>query len=380
MAEKDYYKLLGVDKSASSDEIKKAFRKLALKCHPDKNQGNKAAEEKFKEINEAYEILKDEQKRAAYDKYGSEGVRNSGGGGGFHSQTGGFEDFSDVFGDIFGDFMGRGGQSSGRDRSAHLRGSDLRYNLEIDLEDSFTGIKKNIKFKTDVKCDGCDSKGSKSGGTTNCASCHGAGKVRYQQGFFMMEKTCASCAGSGVKIKDPCTKCRGNGRFKKEKNISVNIPAGIEEGSKMKVSSEGEAGIRGAQSGDLYIYVSIRNHTFYERDGKDLHCSIPVKMVTAITGGTIDVPTIDKKIAKISIVPGTQHFSKLRLKGKGMPVLHSPRKGDLYIKINIEMPIKITSKQKELLEEFDAIGESGANPKSETFFTKVKNFVSDIKK
>ena len=379
MTEKNYYKILGVNKDASADEVKKAFRKLALKHHPDKNQGNKESEKKFKEINEAYEILKDDQKRAAYDRYGSAGFQNSGSG--FQSQAGGFEDFADVFGDIFGDFMGRGGPSSKQQRANQFRGSDLRYNTEITLENAYKGLDRNIKFRTAIKCDECTGKGTKAKtGTTNCNACHGSGKVRYQQGFFMIEKVCASCSGSGVMIKDPCKKCRGEGRYEKEKSLSIHIPKGIDNGAKIRVSGEGEAGVRGAVAGDLYIHISVKPHEFYQRDHANLHCSVPVKMTTAVLGGYIEIPTIDGNIAKINVPTGTQFGTKLRMQNKGMPIINSSRNGDIYVNVNVELPIKVTSKQKELLEEFDKINQAGANPKSEGFFDKVKNFVSDFNK
>ena len=379
MAEKNYYKTLGVNKDASADEIKKAFRKLALKHHPDKNQGNKESEKKFKEINEAYEILKDDQKRAAYDKYGSAGFQNSGGG--FHSQAGGFEDFADVFGDIFGDFMGRGSSSPKQQRENQFRGSDLRYNTEITLENAYKGLNRNIKFRTAVKCDECDGKGTKAKtGTTTCNTCNGSGKVRYQQGFFMIEKVCTSCSGSGVIIKDPCKTCKGEGRYEKEKNLSIHIPKGINNGAKIRISGEGEAGVRGAAPGDLYIHISVKPHEFYQRDNANLHCSVPIKMTTAVLGGYIEIPTIDGNIAKINVPSGTQFGTKLRMQNKGMPIMNSSRNGDIYVNVNVELPIKVTSKQKELLEEFAKIKQTGANPKSEGFFDKVKNFVSDFNK
>ncbi|WPX96195.1 molecular chaperone DnaJ [Candidatus Bandiella euplotis] len=382
MAEKDYYKTLGVNREASSDEIKKAFRKLALKHHPDKNQGNKESEKKFKEINEAYEVLKDEQKRAAYDRYGAEGAQNfnRAGGGGFQGQAGGFEDFADVFGDIFGDFVGRRGGSSSAKRQ-NSNGADIRYNTEISLEEAYTGVKCNVKFRVAGVCGECNASGTKSkNGTVDCSTCHGSGKVRYQQGFFMIEKTCVNCAGSGVTIKDPCVKCKGQGRYEQEKNLSVQIPAGISDGAKIRVAKEGEAGIRGGAAGDLYIYVSIMAHDFYQRENENLYCSVPIKMVTAILGGSIEIPTIDGNVAKVNITPGTQSGAKLRLQGKGMPIMQTSKYGDLYINIGVELPVKVTAKQRELLEEFDKIHQSGANPKTEGFFAKMKNFVSDIKK
>ena len=379
MAEKNYYKTLGVNKDASADEIKKAFRKLALKHHPDKNQGNKESEKKFKEINEAYEILKDDQNRAAYDKYGSAGFQNSGGG--FHSQAGGFEDFADVFGDIFGDFMGRESSSSKQQRENQFRGSDLRYNTEITLENAYKGLNRNIKFRTAVKCDECDGKGTKAKTEpTTCNTCKGSGKERYQQGFFMIERICTSCSGSGVIIKDPCKTCKGEGRYEKEKNLSIHIPKGINNGAKIRISGEGEVGVRGAAPGDLYIHISVKPHEFYQRDNANLHCSVPIKMTTAVLGGYIEIPTIDGNIAKINVPSGTQFGTKLRMQNKGMPIMNSSRNGDIYVNVNVELPIKVTSKQKELLEEFAKINQTGANPKSEGFFDKVKNFVSDFNK
>lgn len=379
MAEKDYYKTLEVNKNATPDEIKKAFRKLALKHHPDKNQGKKESEKKFKELNEAYEVLKDPQKKAAYDRYGSAGVNNSASG--FSSQAGGFEDFADVFGDIFGDFMGRGKNSSQSNRESQFRGADLRYNTEITLKDAYKGLNRNIKFRTACKCDECSGRGTKAKtGTKACSTCHGSGKVRYKQGFFMIEKACASCSGSGVIIKDPCDKCRGEGRYEKEKSLSVHIPKGIDNGAKIRVANEGEAGIRDAQAGDLYIYISIKPHEFYQRENANLHCTVPIKMTTAVLGGFIEIPTMDGNIAKVNVPGGTQFGTKLRMQLKGMPIINSTRYGDIYVHVNVELPIKVTEKQKELLEEFDKINQSGSNPKSEGFFAKVKSFVSDLKK
>jgi molecular chaperone DnaJ len=381
MASKDYYKTLGVSKSASSDEIKKAFRKLALKYHPDKNQGDNKSEDKFKEINEAYETLKDNKKRSVYDKYGSAGAQAGSRAGGFHGQAGGFNDFADIFGDIFGDFTGGGARSRRQENSKEFRGSDLQYNTTITLEDAYKGLKHNIKFRTETLCETCSGSGTKSkSGSATCHTCNGIGKVRHQQGFFMIEKTCGTCSGDGVVIKDPCNKCRGSGRYEKDKSLSISIPAGIDSGVKLKITGEGEAGIRGARAGDLYVHITVKRHEFYQRDGEDLHCSVPIKMTTAVLGGTIEVPTIDGSIAKVNIMHGTQYGSKLRLNGKGMPFMKSSRLGNLYIHINVELPVKVTSKQKKLLEEFDVMNEGGSNPKTEGFFAKVKNFVSDVGK
>jgi molecular chaperone DnaJ len=378
MENKDYYKTLGVAKDADAATIKKSFRKLAMQYHPDRNKGDKGSEKKFKEINEAYEILKDDQKRAAYDRYGTANFQNTGG---FHGQAGGFDDISDVFGDIFGDFMGGGRRSSRPEAQQNLRGSDLKYNTSITLEEAYKGLKRKIKFTTLSACGDCNSKGSKSDkGNKPCSACRGSGKQRMQQGFFMIEKTCQTCAGMGTVISDPCNKCHGQGRVQKEKNLVVDIPAGVDDGARIRLSGEGEAGIRGAQSGDLYIGVGVKEHEFYQRERSNLYCEIPIKMVTAILGGEVEIPTLDGKIAKISIPAETQPGSKLRLKGKGMTAIRSVRHGDLYININVELPKKVSARQKELLQEFDKLNQTGANPETDSFFAKVKNFVADIGK
>ena len=381
MSEKNYYDILGVKRNAGPDEIKKSFRKLALKYHPDKNQGDKNSEQKFKEINEAYEILKDNKKRAQYDKYGSSAFQH--GSHGFNTQSSGFEDFADVFGDIFGDFMGRSNRegSTRQKKESQFRGADLRYNMEIKLEDSYAGVNKNIKFRAAFKCEKCWGYGTNvKKSQITCETCRGSGKMRLQQGFFMIEKTCTNCSGSGFIIKDPCRQCSGEGRYQKEKNLSVRIPKGVDNGSKVRMHGEGEAGMYGAQAGDLYIYISVESHEFYKRDGADLHCSVPVKMTVSVLGGSIEIPTIDGNIAKINIPQGTQYGTKLRIQKKGMPKINSARYGDTYVHINVELPVKISSRQKELLEEFDKINQFGTSPKTEGFFTKVKKFVADLKR
>jgi len=379
MENKDYYKTLEIAKDADSAAVKKAFRKLAMQHHPDRNKGDKGSEKKFKEINEAYEVLKDDQKRAAYDKYGTANFQNTGGS---HRHEGGFDDLSDVFGDIFGDFIGGGGRRSSRSEAQQkLRGSDLKYSTVISLEEAYEGLKRKIKFSALFSCSPCNSKGSKSNaGNKQCYSCRGSGKQRMQQGLFMIEKTCQTCAGMGTIISDPCSQCRGHGRFQKETNLVVDIPAGIDDEARIKLQGKGEAGIRGAQSGDLYISISIKEHEFYQRERSNLYCEIPIKMVTAILGGDVEIPTLDGKVAKISIPPKTQSGSKLRLKGKGMPVVRSAYHGDLYININVELPNKVSIKQKELLQEFDKLNQMGANPETDSFFAKVKNFVTSIRK
>jgi molecular chaperone DnaJ len=382
MAKKDdYYKTLGVEKNASADELKKAYRGLAMKYHPDKNPDDKVAEQKFKEINEAYDVLKDEQKRAAYDRYGHSAFENGGGGGG--SQWGGFggfdgsAQFSDIFGDLFGDL---GGMRGGASQQQKARGSDLRYNLQISLEDAFKGKQETIRFSTSVACSGCKATGS-AGGTdaTTCSTCRGSGRIRAQQGFFTIERTCHSCQGMGKVIKDPCKQCGGSGRSNKEKTLQVTIPAGVENGTRIRLAGEGEAGLRGAPTGDLYLFVSIASHPFFTLEGTDIHCKIPVKMTTAALGGSIEVPSIDGTRAKVTITAGTQTGNKFRLKAKGMSVMRSKHRGDMYISVIVETPVNLSKRQKELLTEFDEITEQTNNPQSEGFFKKVKDFWGNLR-
>jgi molecular chaperone DnaJ len=374
---KDYYQTLGVSKSATADELKKAYRKLAMQYHPDKNQGDAKAEEKFKEISHAYEILQDEQKRAAYDRYGHDaftqgGMGNAGGGAG----AGGF-DFSSGFADIFEDLFGMGGR--GRQQSGPQRGADLRYNLTISLEDAFKGKNENIKVTTAVGCDSCNGSGGANGSKpTSCGTCNGTGRVRASQGFFTVERGCGTCGGTGQIVKDPCSKCAGSGRMRKEKTLAVNIPAGVEDGTRIRLSGEGEIGPRGGPAGDLYIFISLKEHKLFQRDAADIHCSIPISMTTAALGGNIEVPTIDGGRVKVSIPEGTQHGHQMRLRGKGMSVLRSGHRGDMYIHTLVETPVKLSKKQKDLLKEFDKAGEH-VSPASESFFAKVKEFWDDLK-
>ena len=379
MEDKDYYKILGVNRSDDSSTIKKAFRKLAMQYHPDRNHGDKAAESKFKEINEAYETLKDSQKRATYDQYGSTNPNNSQG---FHSQTGGFDNFSDVFGDIFSDFMGGrdSSKNSGHDRRS-LKGSDLKYNTSITFQDAYVGLKTKIKFKTYCFCEQCRGEGTKSNkGIQKCPTCHGQGKQRMQQGFFVVEKPCNNCSGSGIFISSPCHSCHGHGRVLKEKELMISIPAGVDDNARIKVTGEGECGIRNARSGDLYIDISIASHKFYKRENSDLHCNITIGMVAAVLGTNVEIPTLDGKIAKISIPPGTQPNAKLRLKAKGMPIIKSVRYGNLYINIKVELPVRISNSQRELLEKFETIKQSGSMPETDSFFSKIKSFISEMRK
>ncbi len=384
MSKRDYYEALGVSKGADSDELKKAYRKLAMQYHPDRNQGDKEAEKKFKEINEAYEILKDADKRAAYDRMGHAAFEQGGGfgGGGFgqggFGGGGDFSDMSDLFGGIFNDFMG-GGQQQRRRPEDMNRGSDLRYNMTINLEEAFNGGKQEVRYRANVSCDTCKGSGSKSGKKTTCGSCQGSGRIRAQQGFFMIERTCPTCSGTGESIADPCNKCHGQGRVSQQRNINVNIPAGVEDGMRIRVAGEGEAGSRGGKPGDLYIFVSIKTHKLFARENADLHCSVPIKMTTATIGGSIEVPAIDGSKVKVTIPEGTQSGTQFRLRGKGMPVMKSSRFGDLIVHTKIEIPSRLTKKQKELLEEFERESANNSNPETEGFFSKMKSFFEDRK-
>ena len=368
----DYYKTLGVSKSVTEAELKKTYRKLAMQYHPDKNPGNKEAEAKFKEIAEAYEILSDPQKRAAYDSYGHSAFdQNAGAGrghGGGFNQAGGF---SDMFNDIFEDLMGGGRRGGGP--SVNTRGSDLRYNMDLTLEEAYNGKQAKIKFTSAISCTTCKGTGSsKKSEPIRCSTCGGQGKVRVQQGFFVMERTCSACGGVGQVIKDPCNSCHGEGRIKKERTLSVSIPAGVEEGARIRLAGEGEAGIRGGQSGDLYVFVSIKPHVIYERSGVDLHCRIPIKMSIAVLGGEIEVPSIDGVGAKFTIPAGTQTNTKFRLKGKGMMRMHAKTRGDLYIHIFVETPVKLTTEQENLIRQFAGLETKDSSPESEGFFAKIK--------
>jgi molecular chaperone DnaJ len=376
MSKKDYYQVLGIGKSANGDEIKKAYRKLAMQFHPDKNPGNPEAEKKFKEATEAYEVLKDEQKRSAYDQYGHSAFEQGGGGGsgGGGFGGGGFSgDFSDIFSnfsDIFGD-LGGGGRS--KKRSSMVRGSDIRYNMEISLEEAFAGVSKKISFHIASPCVSCNGSGAEGNDKpAQCPSCNGNGKVRAQQGFFIVEKTCGTCSGTGQVIKNPCKKCRGEGRLDKEKTLVVKIPAGVEDGNRIRLNSEGESGIRGGQAGDLYVFISIKNHSFFTRKGNDIYSEVPIKMTTAALGGSIEIPTIDGGKAKLTIPEGTQTADQFRLKTKGMSVINSGgRRGDMYVKIFVETPVQLSGQEKALLEQLDKLISHKSTPKSANFFQKV---------
>ncbi len=376
MEKRDYYETLGVSKGAGEDELKSAYRKLAMKFHPDRNQGDEEAEHKFKELSEAYEILKDPQKKAAYDQYGHAAFqdgREGGGRGGFDFSGG---NFSDAFEDLFGDFMGRGG---GRQQSAAQRGSDLRYTLEVTLEEAFNGTEADIEVPTTHSCDDCSGSGAGAGSQPEvCSTCSGHGKVRAQQGFFTVERSCPSCQGVGHVISNPCGSCDGAGRVEKEKTLSVKIPKGVEDGTRIRLSSEGEAGFRGGPSGDLYIFINLITHELFQRDGTTLYCQIPITMTKAILGGDIEVPTIEGKKAVVKIKEGTQSGSRIRLRQKGMPKLQSSLVGDMVLETLVETPTNLTKKQKELLKEFESGAKDGWSPKSEGFFVKVKSIWTDL--
>lgn len=373
MSKRDYYEVLGVAKTASADEIKKAYRKLAMKYHPDRNPDDKSAEEKFKEANEAYEMLSDEDKRAAYDRHGHAGVDpNMGGGFG-----GGAGNFSDIFGDVFGDIFG-GGRGGGAQRSN--RGSDLRYTLELSLEDAVKGTNVQIRVPKLCTCETCDGSGAKKGTTADtCKTCHGQGQVRVQQGFFAMAQTCPTCRGRGKVIKDPCKSCHGQGRVEKAKTLDVKIPAGVDTGDRIRLAGEGEAGPNGGPSGDLYVQVSVREHKIFERDGADLYCEVPISFADAALGGELEVPTLDGRVM-LKIPEGTQTGKLFRLRGKGVKPIRNHSVGDLYCKVLVETPVHLSKRQKELLREFqqDMDGEGGKHsPKKTGWFDAVMNLFGD---
>ena len=366
----DYYELLGVGRTASADDLKKAFRKLAMQHHPDRNKDDKDAEKKFKEINHAYDILKDPEKRAAYDRYGPaafEGGAGPGGPGGpFQGQS---FDFGSVFGDVFEEMFGAGrGRGGGR---GDQRGQDLRFNLEITLEQAFGGTEATVRVPSSVTCDSCRGSGAEAGSKPQqCPTCHGRGRLRAQQGFFTIERPCHACHGAGQVIDKPCRTCSGQGRVRREKTLKVNIPAGVEDGTRIRLTGEGEAGARGGPAGDLYVFLSVRRHQLFEREGADIHCRVPISMVQATLGSNIEVPTLDGKMARVNIPAGAQGGHQFRLRGKGMPIMRSSQHGDMYIEINVETPTNLTAKQKELLKEFENAGKT--SPTSEGFFSKVK--------
>jgi molecular chaperone DnaJ len=374
MAKRCYYEILGVSRSCTDVELKAAFRKSAMHCHPDRNPGDAAAEHKFKELNEAYQILSDGQKRAAYDRFGHAAFEA--GGSGFAAGDGFAASMADIFDDLFGDVMGRRG---GGARSGATRGSDLRYNLEITLEEAFAGKTANLNLPTSVACTACSGSGAKPGAKPRaCPTCAGYGRVRAQQGFFSIERTCPHCHGQGEMIDNPCTQCAGSGRVTRERSLAVNVPPGVEDGTRIRLAGEGEAGLRGAPPGDLYIFVSTKPHPFFQRDGADLFCRVPISMVQATVGGEITVRTLGGGETRVKIPEGTQSGKQFKVKNKGVPVLRARDVGDLYIQVTVETPQNLTKRQRELLAEFDQLSSTNTHPEASGFFAKMKDFFENL--
>jgi molecular chaperone DnaJ len=373
MAKRDYYETLGVTRDADDAAIKSAFRNLAKEYHPDRNPGDATAEQRFKEVNEAYEALKEPQRRAAYDQFGHAAFEG-GGQGGMHGFSGDFgASMSDIFDDLFGEFMG--GRRGGGRRSMRERGGDLRYNLEITLSEAHDGKNAQIRVPSSITCETCSGSGAKPGTKpSSCRTCAGSGKVRASQGFFTIERTCPACQGRGEMIDDPCADCHGTGRVTKERMLSVTIPPGVEDGTRIRLAGEGEAGLRGGPPGDLYIFLSISPHEFFQRDGADIFCRVPIAMTAAALGGQIEVPTVEGGRSRVKIPEGTQAGRQFRLKGKGMPILRSKATGDLYIQVEVETPKNLTRKQKDILKEFEEASSDQTNPESSGFFARVKEF------
>ena len=378
MAKRDYYETLGVARGASEDDIKRAYRKMAMEHHPDRNRHDPKSEARFKEVNEAYEILKDPQRKAAYDRFGHAAFEN-GTGASAGAGRGGPDfasAFSDVFDDLFGDFMG-GQRGRGGQRAA--RGSDLRYNLKLTLEQAFHGRQATITVPSSAACEACHGTGAEGGSEpSTCPTCSGHGKVRAQQGFFTVERTCPTCGGRGQIIKNPCPACAGAGRVRKDRTLNVNIPAGVETGTRIRLAGEGEAGLRGGPAGDLYIFIEVEPHPIFERDSHNLYCRIPVSMTTAVLGGQIDAPTLDGGKTRVTVPAGVQSGKQLRLRGKGMPTLRGSGAGDLYIELAVETPVNLTARQRELLKEFEAAGKDNS-PASQDFFSRVRSFWDGVK-
>ncbi|ESW62339.1 MAG: molecular chaperone DnaJ [Rhodobacter sp. CACIA14H1] len=383
MAKRDYYDVLGVARGASADELKKAYRQKAKELHPDRNSDNPNAEAQFKEVNEAYDVLKDADKKAAYDRFGHAAFEGGMGGGGRGAQGfgGGNADFasafSDVFEDLFGDFMGGGRGGGGRSRAQ--RGSDLRYNLRVSLEEAHQGVQKTINVPSSVACDTCRGTGAEGGAEpVTCPTCSGMGKVRAQQGFFTVERTCPTCNGMGQIVKNPCRSCAGSGRIERERALSVNIPAGVETGTRIRLAGEGEAGLRGGPSGDLYIFIEVKDHPIFQRDGVHLFCRVPISITTAALGGEVEVPTIDGGRSRVKVPAGAQTGKQMRLRAKGMPALRGGGVGDMVLELAVETPVNLTARQRELLMEFEKLSEEN-NPEGKTFFSKVKGFWDGMK-
>ncbi len=376
MSKRDYYEVLDCDRGADEVVLKTSYRKLAMKWHPDRNQGNPEAEIRFKEVNEAYEVLKDPQKRGAYDRFGHAAFENGGGGAGGPGFGNDFaSSFADIFDDLFGGNMGRGRGGGGNAGGGRGRGSDLRYNMDITLEEAYAGKAAQIKIPASVQCEACHGSGAKAGTQPKaCRTCGGAGKIRHAQGFFTLERTCPTCQGRGSVIEDPCGACGGAGRVTKERTLSVQIPPGVEDGTRIRLGGEGEAGLRGGPAGDLYIFLTIEPHAFFQREGADLYCRVPISMCTAALGGTVEVPTISGEKSNVKIPEGTQSQKRFRLAGKGMPILRSHSRGDMYVQVVVETPQKLTKRQKELLAEFDKECSGETHPESSGFFGRVKEF------
>lgn len=375
MSKRDYYEVLGVAKNASEAELKKSFKRLAMKYHPDRNQDDKDAEDKFKEAKEAYDILSNGQKRAAYDQFGHAGVTGAGMGGG----SGSGESFSDIFGDVFGDIFGGGGGGGGGSRVR--RGSDLRYNLELSLEEAVRGTTVKIRVPTSIPCNTCDGSGAKKGTSpTTCTTCNGIGQVRMQQGFFSLQQTCPSCRGAGSMISDPCTTCHGQGRVQEQKTLSVKVPAGVDNGDRIRLSGEGEAGEKGAPAGDLYVQIGVREHPIFNRDDSDLFCEVPISFVTSTLGGELDVPTLSGRV-KLKIPAETQSGKLFRLRGKGVKSVRGSHTGDLMCRVVVETPVNLSAKQKEMLREFEATlsGDGKHQPKGHSWLNGVKKFFEELK-
>jgi molecular chaperone DnaJ len=377
MAKRCYYDVLGVTRSSRDNEIKSAFRRLAKECHPDSCNGDPSAEKRFKELNEAYEALKDPQRRAAYDRFGHAAFDGGLGAGGVHGFGSDFSaSMSAMFDDLFGEFMG---QRRPRQRSSRERGADLRYNMEITLAEAYNGKTAQIRVPTSVTCESCSGSGAKAGTSpTTCRTCGGMGKVRASQGFFTIERTCPSCQGRGETIETPCPSCNGAGRLTRERTLSVTIPIGVEDGTRIRLAGEGEAGLRGGPPGDLYIFLSIKPHEFFQRDGADLFCRVPISMITAALGGQIEVPTIDGGRTRVKVPEGSESGKQFRLKAKGMPVLRSKQQGDLYIQVEVETPKNLSRKQRDLLKAFEEASNPNTSPASTGFFARVKEFFEGI--
>src|SRR3954471_54134 len=372
MSKRDYYEVLGVQRTCTEVDLKTAFRKLAMQHHPDRNPGDAECEHRFRELNEAYEVLKDGDKRAAYDRFGHAAFEHGGPGAhGFGADFG--STFFDIFEGIFG-MAGARGRSSGRER-----GSDLRYNMEISLDEAFNGKAAQIRIPTSVTCEICSGSGAKAGTKPKqCATCGGAGKIRHAQGFFTLERTCPACQGRGQVIDDPCPTCSGAGRVMRERMLSVNIPPGVEDGTRIRLAGEGEAGVRGGPTGDLYIFLSIEPHEFFQRDGADLHCRVPISMVCAAVGGEFEVPAIDGSKARVKVPAGSQTGRRFRLSAKGMPVLRAKQTGDMYVQIVVETPQNLSKRQRELLTEFEKLSSATTQPESAGFFSRVKEFLDEL--